>query len=145
MASLAQLFGGANFRSTITRYCNQQGWKIANLTDKSATLRFSMDSGRSQTLFILKYDTTLEFSVPSVLQFSSMDAIPHYVSTILLKASSQGKIGFWCIEEIGGKETFSVMHNAELSLIDSDYFASVVRVLIRECDKFEGIILDMLR
>lgn len=37
------------------------------------------------------------------------------------------------------------MHNAELELIDSTYFASVVRVLINECDELETVILKMIR
>ena len=63
----------------------------------------------------------------------------------MLKRSSQRKLGFWCIEEIGSKHVYSCMHNAEMQLIDSDYFGRVVRALISECDDFEGILFDMVR
>ena len=143
--SLAQLFIGANFRTTIQQYCTRQGWKIADLNDKRAILRFNMESRRTQTCYVIKYDKTLEFSVPSMFSFASLDQVPHYVSTILLKRSSEKKIGFWCIEEIGGQPVSSCMHNAEQDLIDATYFASVVRVLINECDELETVILKMLR
>lgn len=145
MGRLAQLFSGTNFRSTIQRYCNDHGWKIYDLNDKRAILKFNMDSGRTQTLYIIKFESTLEFSVPSGFSFDTVDSVPHQISTLLLKRSSEKKIGFWCIEQIGGKQVYSCMHNAELELIDSRYFASVVRALILECDELEGVILGILR
>ena len=145
MSGLAELFTGARFQNTIQRYCAEEGWKIADLSDKRAILRFYMSSGRSQVLYIIKFDTTLEFSVPSNLAFDSTDELPHFISTLLLKRSCQKKIGFWCIEEIGQKQVYSCMHNAEMTLIDSDYFASVVTALVDECDELEGVIAQMLR
>ena len=143
--SFEALFSGVNFAKTIKNFCAANGWKIADLNDKRAILRFSMDSGRDQTLYIIRYETTLEFSVPSMAAFDSEDSIPHFLSTILLKRSTERKFGFWCIEQIGGKHVYSHMHNAEMQLINSDYFAKIVRALINECDEFEGIIERMLR
>ncbi len=144
MSGFADLFTSMNFKGTVQKYCAQQGWKIADIDDKHAVLRFTMNSGRNQTLYIIRYDSTLEFSVPSLAAFDSEDQIPHYLSTILLKRSSQRKIGFWCIEQIGGKQVYSCMHNAEMKLIDADYFAQIVRVLVNECDDFEDTLLKML-
>jgi len=145
MAGLEALFSGTNFKATIQKYCGQIGWKIADLNQERAILRFNMESGRAQTLYIIRYETTLEFSVPSAAQFNSVDDTPHYLSTLLLKRSAEKKIGFWCIEEIGGKQVYSHMHNAELSLMDVNYFAKVVRALISECDELEGLLVKMLR
>ena len=144
MGSLAELFTGANFQNTMQRYCARQQWRISSSDSRRAVLRFEMDSGRTQTLYIYKFDTTLEFSVPSGWSFDSTDEVPHTLSTLLLKRSCEKKIGFWCIEEIGGKQVYSCMHNAEMLLIDSDYFASVVRALIDECDEFEETLQKML-
>lgn len=141
MSGLAALFSGVNFKSTVQKYCAQNGWKIAEINNERAILKFGMESGRSQTLYIIRYASTLEFSVPSIAIFDSEDSVPHYLSTLLLKRNSEKKIGFWCIEQIGGKHVFSFMHNAELQLLTSDYFGSVVRVLIGECDNFEGVLL----
>lgn len=143
--SLESLFSGVNFANTIKKYCAANGWKIADLNNQRAILRFGMSSGRTQTLYIIRYDTTLEFSVPSMLEFDSEDSIPHFLSTILLKRSAEKKIGFWCMEKIGGKFVYSCMHNAEMQLMDSNYFAKVIRALINECDDFEGVLMQILR
>jgi hypothetical protein len=142
--SMASLFSGVNFANTIKKYCAAQGWKIADLNSDRAILRFGMESGRDQTLFIIRYESTLEFSVPSMAAFESEENMPHFLSTLLMKRSSEKKIGFWCIERIGDKSVYSYMHNAEMQLIDSDYFAKVVRALITECDDFEGVLIQLL-
>lgn len=142
MSGLAQLFAGVNFQSTIQRYCGLQGWKIADIKSDHAVLMFGMTSGRSQVLHILKFDSTLEFSVQSNQQFDLIDDVPGYLSTVLLKRNCQGKIGFWCLEQISQKYVFSYMHNAEMSLIDGDYFARVVRVLTQEVDELEEVALS---
>ncbi|WP_322508508.1 hypothetical protein [Anaerolinea sp.] len=144
MSTFEDLFSGVNFKSTVTRYCQQIGWKVAEVDDRHAMLKFTMESGRNQVLWILRYDKTLEFSVPSMAQFDREEDIPHFLSTVLMRRSSQKKIGFWCIEEINGRYIYSCMHNAEIQLMDIPYFRDVVVALISECDEFEGILLDML-
>jgi len=141
---LSMLFSGVNFANTIKKYCAANGWKIADLNNKQAILRFSMRSGRDQTLYITRFETTLEFSVPSMAMFDSEDNIPHYLSTLLLRRSSEKKIGFWCIEKLRGRYVYSCMHNAEMQLINNDYFTKVVVTLISECDDFEGALIQML-
>ena len=145
MSSLASLFQGVNFQHTIRRYCDQIGWRVRELSDNKAVLGFNMKSGRTQTLYILSYETTLEFSVPSGLSFDADDDIPHVLSTLLLKRNAEAKIGFWCIEQIGSKYVYSCMHNAEMSLLDTDYFGRIVVRLVEECDDFEGVLLRMIR
>lgn len=145
MAIDLDLFSGNNYRSTIQRYCNQLGWRIGDINDRRTIINFTMDSGNTQTLFIIRYDTTLEFSVPSGVKFNSDNDIPGWMSTLMLKENSNYKIGFWSIEEINNRPTFSIMHNAEISLIDVSYFQKVVMKLIRECDKFEQTVSRALR
>ncbi len=142
---LDQLFSGANFASTVQSYCNAIGWKVAELSSQNAVLRFNMDSGRQQMLFIIRYDTTLEFSVPSLAAFDSEQNIPHLLSTLLLQRNAERKVGFWCLEKIKGKHVFSCMHNAEIRLLDQGYFKTVVESLVLECDHFEDILIRMMR
>lgn len=137
MAIDKDLFSSNNFQSTILKYCGQAGWKISDINSSRAILQFDVDLESTQTVFILRYDTTLEFSCPSGLKFDDFDDIPHQLSSYLLGENSKYKIGFWCIEEISGRQVFSIMHNAEISLIDVNYFVSIVRVLINKCDEFE--------
>ena len=142
--SFENLFSGLNFTNTIKKYCNEADWNIADLDKEVAVLKFSMNSGRRQTLYIIKYESTLEFSVPSMAAFDSEEDIPDFLSTLLLKRNSEKKIGFWCIEITGGKHVYSCMHNAEMQLINQNYFMKVVRALINECDEFEETLKQML-
>jgi hypothetical protein len=139
------LFSSNTFKDLITRYCRQQRWKIADINDRRAMLAFTMPSDRMQVLYILRYDTTLEFSVPSDLGFSSEDAIPDSLSTMLLRRNAESKVCFWCIEMIGHKHTFSCMYNAESNLIDAEYFARIVRALLQECERLEQALAGMSR
>ncbi|MFO8041118.1 MAG: hypothetical protein R6U67_16920, partial [Sodalinema sp.] len=77
------------------------------------------------------------FSCPSGVKFREKDSIPGWLSTLLLSQNSTFKIGFWAIEEIGDQHHFSIMHNAEMSLIDVQYFGRTVLKLIDECEKLE--------
>ncbi|MCT7957047.1 hypothetical protein [Laspinema palackyanum] len=144
MAINLDLFSGTNFRSTIQNYCTQLKWRINDINDRRAILRFNASSGNTQTLFIIRYENTLEFSVPSGLKFNSDSEIPGVFSTYLLVKNASYKLGFWCIEEISGQKVFSIMHNAEISLINANYFERVVLRLVNECDEFEQAITHIL-
>lgn len=142
---MAELFAGANFQKTMQRYCAEQQWRIADLTDRRAVLRFTMNSGRSQTLFVLTFGSTLEFSSQSGLEYASIDDVPGWLSSALLKRNATRKIGFWCLEELNGKIVYSCMHNAEISLINAAYFARVVDAIIEDVDELEGAVIKMLQ
>lgn len=145
MAIEKDLFSSNNFQVTVRGYCNQIGWRIADINSNKAIIKFNMASGSTQTVFILRYDTTLEFSCPSGLKFDSFDYIPHQISSYLLKESSKYKTGFWCLEEINGRQVFSIMHNAEISLLDINYFIKIVQTLINKCDDFERMTEQAIR
>lgn len=145
MSSFANLFSSANFVSTVQKYCKSIGWNISEIDSRKAILKFSASSGRVQTVYIIRYDSTLEFSVPSMAAFDSEDSVPHFISTLLLKRNSSRKFGFWSIEEIGGKHVFSAMHNAELELMDAPYFQKIVTALVSDCDEFETMLINLLR
>jgi DNA-directed RNA polymerase subunit RPC12/RpoP len=144
MAVDRDIFSSSRFRTTIQGYCNQAGWKINDINDSRAILRFDMESGSVQTLFIIRYDNTLEFSCPSGIKFDDIDDLPHWLSTYLMQKNAEYKIGFWCIEKIGAKFVFSMMHNAEITLIEPKYFVKVVLKLIQDCDDFEKAVEAML-
>lgn len=145
MALDLDLFSSSNFRPTVQKYCRALGWNNADINDSRAILRFKADSGNTQTLFILSYDNTLEFSVPSGISYDSISDVPGFLSTLLLRKNANRKVGYWCIEELGGKQTFSIMHNAEISLINVDYFGLIVSELVAECDEVEQAVLKMIR
>ncbi|AFZ09921.1 MULTISPECIES: hypothetical protein [Oscillatoriales] len=144
MAIDKDLFSSFKFRSTIEGYCRDIGWNISRIDNEIAVIKFDMESGTTQTLLIVKYDSTLEFSCPSGLKFDDIDDVPHNLSTFLLGKNAEYKLGFWALQKLGGKQTFSIIHNAEMSLIDVNYFGRVIIRLIQECDDFERKIEELL-
>lgn len=137
--SLLSYFTRSNFEKTIRGYCKEIGWTITEIDADYAKLSFDMESGRTQTLHIIRFDSTLEFSVPSGIFFKEEDEVPGWISTLLMRENSKFKVGFWCLETIKGKSIFSVMHNAEQSLINRDYFEGIVGKLVETCDTFEQV------
>lgn len=131
------LFSRNNFQRTIRDYCKQCGFKIYEIDDSHAILVFTMPSGQEQILFIVPYESTLEFSVPSALEMDQLEDLPHELSTKLLQRSSEKTIGFWCIEVIKDQYVYSYMHNAEIQLITPEYFGMIVTALVLECEQFE--------
>ena len=145
MAIDLDLFSGSNYRSTISRYCNSLGWRINDINNHRTIIKFGMNSGSTQTLFIIRYGNTLEFSCPSGLKFDSAGDVPAWLSAALLCKNREYKVGFWCLEVIEGRQALSIMHNAEISLIDVNYFGSIIDHLVKECDDLEQTVARALR
>ncbi len=131
-----------SFEDLVINNSAKAGWKIAKLNDRQAILKFSMDSGIEQRLYITKYDSILKFSVPSAAVFDSLEEIPHIVSSILLTKNAGYKLGEWCVEKNQGKMVYSIMHNVDMNFVDSGYFVNLVHFLISECDKFDGFLVE---
>jgi hypothetical protein len=144
MAIDLDLFSGYKFRTTVEKYCEQLEWPTTYLDNSSASLKLRTTSGTIQTVFIVLHGQTFEFSVPSAIKFQSLDEIPGSLSNWLLVLNSKNKIGFWCIEELSNQHVFSVMHNVELSLINIEYFESVISALVQRCDELEQMIAKIL-
>ena len=89
-----------DFVHNISEYCKRCGWKLAQIQANGASLIFTMPSGREQYLYLVPYQSTIEFSVPSVAAFASLSEVPHGLSTTLLERNAQQRIGFWCIEDM---------------------------------------------
>ncbi|MGD1702814.1 hypothetical protein [Dapis sp. BLCC M229] len=52
-----------SFEYFVRNNCAKADWNIAKLNDRQAMLKFTMESGRVQTVYITKFDSCLEFSV----------------------------------------------------------------------------------
>jgi hypothetical protein len=133
-----------DFRSAVQAYCDTRAWKLSEVDDRHAVLKFAMPSGRSQILYILKYEDVIEFSVPSLAAYEQEEELPHYLSSILMKMNAKNKIGFWCIEQIGTRFVYSYMHNAELASINEDNFLKIVETVVTQTDNFEGTLLKVM-
>ncbi len=126
----------SDFKANITRDAQDNEWTLAEISDDRAVLKLEGESGREQTVYILKYPHTVEFSVPSELSFRT-DRNLGEASTYLLQHNSDLRIGFWCLEKIEGRWTFEIMHNEPLDQLEGDYFGDIVESLVKECDDFE--------
>ena len=144
MASALSVLNTVNFIQKIREFCNYHEWILNQIDSKSAKLRFQAPSGNTQTLYILRYEDTVEFSVPSGLAFDNLSEVNGDISTYLLNRNAQRKFGFWCLEKIQEKFVISVMHNAPISLIDVNYFGMISQALVAECDQFELKIAQIL-
>jgi 8-oxo-dGTP pyrophosphatase MutT (NUDIX family) len=134
---------GEYFKRAIKTYCEEYKWKLLEADQDHAEFEFSLAGGRTKPLYITRHDSTVEFSVPSFVVFKSIEEIPDALSTILLRRNAHNRIGFWCIDQIEGKFAYSCVYNAELKLLDNQYFAGIVHGLVTECNAIEQIILIM--
>ena len=135
---------GEKFQNIMQQFATENQWKLTDLTDRRAILRFGMPSGRTQMLYVIRYGTVLEFSVLSIAKYDAEDQIPHALSSLLMRRNAQRMIGFWCIEELRGQYVYSCMYNAEMDSLDSAYFGRIAVALAGECDEFEeGLLKSM--
>ncbi|MEB3339540.1 hypothetical protein [Okeania sp.] len=132
-----------SFEHLVKNNSAKAGWNISKLNDKQAMLKFIMDSGRVQRVYITKFDSILEFSVPSAAVFECLDDIPNLISSILLTKNTQYKIGEWFVENIQDKLVYSIIQNVNIDSINFGYFISLVHFLVSECDKFDGFLAEL--
>jgi 8-oxo-dGTP pyrophosphatase MutT (NUDIX family) len=134
---------GDYFKRAVKSYCEEHKLNLLEVDQDRAELGYGMVDELTKPLYITRHDSTVEFSVPSFVAFKSEEELPDALSTILLRRNSQKKIGFWCIDQHRGKYVYSCMHNAELKLLDSQYFARIIEGLIEECEAIETIIKEV--
>ena len=146
MTTMTELFSGVNFKSTIQKYCREIGWNIAEVNEDFARLVFTMQSGGDQIVIITRYGATLEFVAPSVVRVKSEDKVPDYIARKLLLRNTEKRFGFWCLLKVDQADfILSYMHNAEIELLTTKYFAAIVRALTEECDEFDTLYQKLLR
>jgi hypothetical protein len=126
------------FLEQMTAYCRKSGFSISQADEKSMSLRFDMESGRTQTIYIMDFDGSIEFSVPSALILEREGDLPHAISTDLLRKSRMNKIGMWVIEEIGGKFAYSLMYNVPMPSLAPDFFHTIIETMILQCEEFDA-------
>lgn len=132
-----------SFTTLISRMCNAHHWIVREIDEAHAVIEFKLNETRFQTLFIFGFDENVEFSVPSFAAFDSLEQIPHLISSSLLQINAKTKIGFWCLEEIGGKLVYTYMHNIKLSQLDEKLFGDIVMTLVQRVDEFESLLVNL--
>ncbi len=126
------------FEARMRALAAANGWVTYDLNAKRAVIKFDVPSGRKQTLYAIDLGEVVELSVPSVLVFDTVDEVPHDLAVTCLRRSARTKVGFWCLEQIEGKQAFSFMWNLQLRHLDAQTFGEVVRALVVGCDALES-------
>ncbi len=144
MSDPTSMFDGAGWRTTIEQYASQNGWKIDEIDDEHAALAFEMEeSGREYVIDITRFESTLEFWVPSTIELESEEDLPQEVAVTLLRRNAESKIGFWCLAETDDGLYLGYMHNAEIELLTAEYFGDIISKLLEECDAFEDVLEEL--
>jgi hypothetical protein len=135
--------GPLGFEARILELSASNGWVVHDLDAKRAVIKFDVSSGRTQTLYVIDLGAVVELSVPSVLVYDTVDEVPHDLAVTCLRRSAKTKVGFWCLEQIEGKQAFSFMWNLPVRQLDADTFGEVVRALVVGCDELESdVVVD---
>lgn len=133
----------SGFEATILELAGANGWVVHDLNAKRAVIKFDLASGRTQTLYVIDLGEVVELSVPSVMVYDTVDEVPHDLAVTCLRRSAKTKVGFWCLEQIEGKQAFSFMWNLQLRQLDAVTFGDVVRALVVGCDELESdVVVD---
>jgi hypothetical protein len=132
---------GGDFEARMQALVAANGWVVHDLNAKRAVIKFDLMSGRTQTLYAIDLGAVVELSVPSVLVYDTIDEVPGDVAVTCLRRSAKTKVGFWCLEQIEGKQAFSFMWNLPHRLLDAETFGEVVRALVVGCDELESDLL----
>jgi hypothetical protein len=99
----------------------------------------------SQPLFILPYGNVWEFSCPSIIKADRSEEIPTFILTAVLEINAKKKRGFWCIEEISGKQTLEYMHNIPESLLTPEEFHTISWGIVKEVESLEEAFREAAR
>ncbi len=129
------------FEARVQRWVTANRWVLHDLDGKRAVLKFDLPSGRTQTLYAIDLGPVVELSVPSVLVFDSLEQVPRDLAVACLRRNAKNTVGFWCLEQIEGKQVFSCMWNLPHRLLDDRTFGEVVRELVVVCDDLESAVV----
>jgi len=133
--------GAEGFAARVGEWVTAQGWVAHDLNAKRAVIKFDLPSGRTQTLYAIDLGTVVELSVPSVLVFDTVEDVPRDLAVTCLRRNAKSTVGFWCLEQIEGKQAFSFMWNLPHRLLDAQTFGEVVRELVVVCDDLESAVI----
>lgn len=126
MSQLLASIQADRFRSTMRNCAAETGLRFDALENDFATLILRREDGGGQMVFFSLYDSTIEFLVPTDFQYDSIEEVPDFLSTHLLKANESTKLGFWALKQIGDQHCYAVMYNIEINLLTPKLFGSVL-------------------
>ncbi len=133
--------GAEGFEAQVGEWLAANGWVVHDLNAKRAVIKFDLPSGRTQTLYAIDLGNVVELSVPSILVFDTIEDVPRDLAVTCLRRNAKNTVGFWCLEQIEGKQAFSFMWNLPHRMLDAQTFGQVVRELVVVCDDLESAVV----
>jgi hypothetical protein len=126
-----------NFEWRIQQLAGGASLYINEIDYRHAVLKFNMNSGRVQPLWIIPYEEVWEFSVPSAIQFNNPGNFSQALLAVLLAKNAKNKRAFWAMEQINGKHVLSAMLNFPSDNLTPAEFGRICRALVFEVEQLE--------
>ena len=124
-----------NFESRVRQLASGASLNLNEVDYRHAILKFSMDSGRVQPLWIIPFDDIWEFSVPSAIMLNSAGDFPHSLLILLLTQNAKKKRSFWAIEQINNKYCLSAMLNFPADSLTPSEFRRICGALVFDVEQ----------
>lgn len=129
---------GAYFERAIETFCEEYKLKDYKyklnhyrFNEKYAELEFTMPNTSNKLLYVRRDGSTIKFAVTDFV-FDPNSNQRDAFSTLLLRRNFETKLGFWSMQKVKDGFAYHCVHNAELKLLDSKYFAEIINDLIHE-------------
>lgn len=127
------IFSSDNFVKTITTFCHNSGFKCEEIDESTVFIIVKFNESELEFgIYIMRFDDTVEFWLPTHLQYADIDEVPHHLSSKFMIFGSMYKYYFWCICERWDKLIVSIMHNIEFAQMDIEIFKKVARAMALE-------------
>jgi hypothetical protein len=131
-----------SFETRMRDLASRSGLRVKSLSSTRATLAFQC-ARSSQTLYVYEFAEGIwEFSCVSAIHFSRTSDFPQPVLATVLVANSKNKVGFWCVELLGGDYVLEYMHNIPGDLLNPEEFRKTCSHVVGQVDDLERSIFD---
>lgn len=128
---------GHYFKYAVKTFCADNDFQYDEVSGHRSIIQIETDKGKKQRVFITRHKSVLEVVVHSKIKFKSIKDIPVSLAIRTLEENAENKIGFWSLSEMENHYNLSRMHNAQLDLMYSERFATILKALVNQCVRFE--------
>lgn len=138
----------SSFEARIRTLAYQADLKVSGTTGRSAKLLFTFDVNgllTRQTVWIIPYDETWEFSCLSFIKERNPEAIPKVLLIYALQENSTNKRGFWTLNhyENSGNHVLEYMDNIAGALLTPAEFSNICWAVAKAVDGLERMLRRM--
>ncbi len=132
------------FETHIRQLAEGASLKVYEANERHAKILFKMESGRTQTIWVLPFGDVWEFSVQSAIRYDNLDSFPQWLLATLMTQNSKNKRAYWCIETLSGQHVLSAMLNFPASVLNSVEFSKICLAVVHEVEVLEQAFISAL-